>query len=84
MEAASSINRSVNRRRGDGGGGIKEKRKRGNERKGKEKRKESCSFFLSSLAFRRSKLVEPRSKVRRFDEWATLQEVGILPTLVYL
>ena len=60
----------------------KEKRKGGNERKGKEKRKkikekekekkerkrkEADGFFLSSLAFRRSKLVGPRSKVRRFD-----------------
>ena len=45
--------------------------------------KEAGGFFLSSLAFRWSELVELRSKVQRFDEWVTLQEVEILPTLVY-
>ena len=64
-----------------GGGGVhnqlvegkEEKGERGKEkRKEKEKkerkRKEADGFFLNSLAFRRSELVEPRSKVRRFDE----------------
>ena len=47
----------------------KEKRKRENKGKGKEReRKEADSFFLRPLAFQRSELVGPRSKVRRFDE----------------
>ena len=47
----------------------KEKRKKRKEKETKErKRKEAGGFFFSSLAFRRSELVELRSKVRRFDE----------------
>ena len=51
----------------------KEKIKRENkEKKGKGKEREKDEggrrFFLSSLAFRRSELVRPRNKVRRFDE----------------
>ena len=59
----------------------KEKRKKRKENEKKErKRKKAGGFFLSSLVFRRSELVGPRSKFRRFHEG---QEVGILPTLVY-
>ena len=47
----------------------KEKRNKRKEKENKErKRKEVRGFFLSSLAFRRSKLVGLRSKVWRFDE----------------
>ena len=51
----------------------KEKRKREKkENKGTEKKKrnkkEADGLFLSSLAFQRSELVRPRSKVQRFDE----------------
>ena len=82
MEHGIAIKRSSQpvRRRGEQQRG-KEKRKGGKERKGKEKRKkrkekekkekkrkETDGFFLSSLAFRRSELVGPKSKVRRFDQ----------------
>ena len=47
----------------------REKREKRKEKEKKErKRKEASGFFLSSLAFRRSELVEPRSKVRRFNK----------------
>ena len=47
----------------------KEKRKKRKEKEKKErKRKEAGGFFLSSLAFQRSELVGPRSKVQRYDE----------------
>ena len=48
---------------------MRERRRR-KERKKRKKRKEkeADGVFLSSLTFRRSKLVGPRSKVRRFDE----------------
>ena len=57
----------------------RERRKRKREkkkRKGKEKERKiergtSASFFLRSLAFRRSGLVRPRSKVRLRDEGYT-------------
>ena len=94
MEGASSINRSIRKRRGEDERKRemeeRKERERRKERKKKEKekkerkRKEAGGFFLSSLAFRWSKLVEQRSKVQRFDEWVTLQEVEILPTLVYI
>ena len=47
----------------------REKRKKRKEKEKKErKRKEVDGFFLSSLAFQRSELIGPRSRVRRFDE----------------
>ena len=49
------------------GKGEKKERKERKEKK-ERKRKEASGFFLSSLAFRQSELVEPKSKVRRFDE----------------
>ena len=54
-------------------GGEKKERK-GKEKERKGERGKSTSFFPRSLAFRRSELVEPRSKVRLLDR--------ILPTLV--
>ena len=60
-----------NGRKGEKGESRKEREKR-KKRKEKEKkgrkRKEAGGFFLSTLAFQRSELVEPRSKVWRFDE----------------
>ena len=84
MECEFCINgrSQIVRRRRRGGVG-KEKINGGNERKGKDKRKkikekekekkekkmkEAGGVFLSSLAFRRSELVGPRSKVWRFDD----------------
>ena len=43
-------------------------KKRKEKEKKKRKKKEASGFLLSSLAFRRSELVGPRSKVWRFDE----------------
>ena len=60
-----------NGRKGEKGEGRKEreKRKKRKEKEKKErKRKEAGGFFLNTLAFKLSELVEPRSKVRRFDE----------------
>ena len=48
--------------------GKKKRKKRKEKEKKERKRKETCGFFLSSLVFRRSKLVRPRSKVWSFDE----------------
>ena len=45
----------------------KRKKRKEKEKKGR-KRKEASGFVLSTLAFQRSELVEPRSKVRRFGE----------------
>ena len=47
----------------------KEKRKKRKEKEKKERKmKEASGLFLNSLAFRRSKLIGPRSKVRSFNE----------------
>ena len=55
----------------------REKRKKRKEKEKKErKRKEVDSFFLSTLAFQRSELVEPGSKVRRFDEGLRFKRWG--------
>ena len=46
----------------------KEREKRKEKEKKERKRKEADCFFLSSLAFRQSELIGPRSRVRIFDE----------------
>ena len=52
----------------------REKRKKRKKKKNKErKRNEAGGFFFSSLASRRSELVGPRSKFRRFDEGLSLK-----------
>ena len=54
----------------------KEKKRRGKEMKGKEKREKRKAVF------RRSELVRPRSKVRRFDEGCTIRG-RFPPTLIH-
>ena len=50
-------------------GSQREKRKERKEKEKKERKmKEADGLFLSSLAFRQSKLVGPWSKVQSFDE----------------
>ena len=74
-EGRKSVRRGGEQQKGKEGKKIKKKRdkkrRKGERKKGKRK-----------FTFQRSKLVGPRSKVV-YSTRATLQEVGILPTLVY-
>ena len=86
MEGASSINRSIRRRRGE-----EERKREREERRERERRKdrkkrekekkerkikEASGFFLSSLAFQRSELIGVRSNIQRFDEGLRFKRSG--------